>query len=395
MHISRRLSGLPPYLAADIAARVAALRREGAEVIDLSVGSPDLTPDEAVLDAARRALDDPGAHGYVIGRGHPDLRRAAAGYMGRRFGVPVDPDTQVLALLGSKEGLGHLPIALCEPGDVGVHPDPAYPVYRPSLLLAGARPVALRLKAEEGWKPDWEGLEEETGGDPVRLIILNFPHNPTSATAELEDFDEAVDRARERDAVLVNDNAYADIGFDGYRPPSILQAARARGGEAGSGVVEYHSMSKAFSMAGWRCGFAVGDPEVIGVLARLKSFYDTGLFQVVQQGAAAALDRSDAIAASVSRTYQGRRDRLKEALAPLGLEAQLPRATIYLWARLPEGAGEDADWCRRVLEEAHVALSPGSGYGPAGRGYVRLSLTEPEEVLDEVVDRLQRFAGSP
>lgn len=394
MHISRRLSELPPYLAADIAARVADLRRQGADIIDLSVGSPDLAPDKAVVDAARDALGEEGAHGYVIGRGHPAFRRAAADYIGRRFGVGVDPDTQVLALLGSKEGLGHLPIALCEPGDIGVYPDPAYPVYRPSLLLAGARPVSLRLKEEAGWKPDWEALEEETAGCPVRLVVLNYPHNPTSATAEVEDFDEAIRWARERDAVLVNDNAYADIGFDGYCPPSLLQAPEARAGGEGTGVVEYHSMSKTFSMAGWRCGFAVGDPGVISVLARVKSFYDTGLFRVVQMGAAAALERAEGIASEVSAVYQGRRDRLKAALDPLGLEAALPRATIYLWARLPEGSGDDAAWCRRVLEEAHVALSPGSGYGPAGRGHVRFSLTEPEEVLDEVVARLGRFGAT-
>ncbi len=397
---SRRLAGLPPYLVAELAARAAALRREGHDVINLSVGSPDLPPDPRVVEAAHRALDDPGLHGYALGRGLPEFRQAAADYMMRRFGVELDPDRQVLGLLGSKEGLGHLPIGLCDPGDLAVVPDPGYPVYRPALLLAGTRPVALPLDPEKAWAPRWDLLEgalEEAGREPgagrLRLVILNYPHNPTSAVIDRDAFDEAMRWAREREAVLVNDNAYADIGFDGYRPLSLLQAPEARGGAEGSGVVEFHSMSKTFSMAGWRCAFAVGDPVVIDALARAKNFYDSGLFAVVQRAATRALELSDEIAPQVSARYQARRDVLKQALEPLGLRASLPQATIYLWAELPPEAGPDAAWCGRLLEEAHVALSQGSAYGEWGTGYVRFALTEPEERLLEVVRRLERLGG--
>ena len=405
MQPSSRLASLPPYLAADIAARAAALRRDGHDVIDLSVGSPDLPPDPRVIEAARMAMLEPGNHGYVIGRGHPRFRDAAAAYLERRFSLSIDPDTQIVALLGSKEGLGHLPIALCDRGDIGVYPDPGYPVYRPSLLLSGATPVALPLDRDAGWSPDWEALEtrieqarsgaEGDSAGPVRLIILNYPHNPSSAIAKHGDFDDAIRRAREHGAVLVNDNAYADIGFNGFRPISMLQASEARGGGEGSGVVEFHSMSKTFSMAGWRCAFAAGDPEVIASLARVKTFYDTGLFGAVQLAAAAALDLSEEIASAVSERYQARRDLLSPALEPLGLSAELPRATIYLWARLPGEGTDDAVWTREVLEKAHVALSQGSGYGEQGRGHVRFSLCAAEERLMEAAERLERFgAGS-
>ena len=402
IHLSHRLEALPPYLAADIKARVSALKKEGADIIDLSVGSPDFPPDHRIVDAAREVLESDGGHGYVIGRGGLRLREAAAAYMARRYGVEVDPASQLLVLLGSKEGLAHLPIALCNPGEVGVYPDPGYPVYEPALRLAGARPVPLPLDPDRDWRPQWDrldasisALESRDNGDKgdvvVRLVILNYPHNPTSATAELADFDTAIEWAGGHGAVTVNDNAYADIGFDGYRPPGILQAPRALGGRPGSGVVEFHSMSKTFSMAGWRCGFAVGDPEVISALARVKSYYDTGGFAAVQHGAVTALDLAGEIAPQVSERYRVRRDVLLAALSPLGLVAETPKATIYLWARLPEPGADDAAYCRDLLDRAHVALSPGSGYGRQGRGYVRFSLTAPEDRLLEAVTRLKRF----
>lgn len=404
MHLSRRLDTLPPYIVSETAARVAALRGEGVDVINLSVGSPDFPPDRRIVEEAKRVLEEESSHGYVIGRGHPLFREAAARYMERRFGISVDPDTQVVALLGSKEGLSHLPIALCDPGDVGIFPDPGYLVYRPSLLLAGVVPVTLPLDRESEWRPRWDELSEAisglersggTGGKPaVRLVILNYPHNPTSAAASIDDFDDAVRRAGEMGAVLVNDNAYADIGFDSYSPPSLLQAPGAGGGGAGSGVVEFHSMSKTFSMAGWRCAFAVGDPEVVSALARVKSFYDTGHLEAVQRAAAVALDLADEIAPQVSARYQSRRDLLGPALEALGLTAVTPKATIYLWARLPEGETDDVEYCKRVLDEAGVAVSPGSAYGSMGTGFVRFSLTAPEERLVEAVSRLKAYGGS-
>lgn len=402
LQLSRRLEALPPYIVADIKARKTVLEREGADVIDLSVGSPDFPPDPRVIEEAGRVLRDADRHGYVIGRGEPRFRTAAAAYIKRRFEVEVDPDTQVLALLGSKEGLAHLPIALCDNGDIAVYPDPGYLVYEPALRLAGARPAELHLNPDGGWRPRWDHLETSISdlvsgsgsggkGSGIRMVILSYPHNPTSATAELTDFDSAIEWARRHGSVTVNDNAYADIGFDGYKPPSMLQAPAALAGSEGSGVVEFHSMSKTFSMAGWRCGFAVGDPEVIAALARVKSFYDTGSLSAIQYGAATALDLAEEIAPSVAGRYQNRRDLVLSVIEPLGLEAEVPRATIYIWARLPEAGADDAAWCRKVLAEAHVALCPGSAFGGQGGGYVRFSLTAPQDRLVEAVDRLKRF----
>ncbi len=389
---NKQLGTLPPYLAAELKARVASLSREGVDVIDLSIGSPDLEPDPRIVEAARAFLAEGGCHGYMFGGGTGEFRESVAAYMQTRFGVSLDPMTQVLALLGSKEALAHLPLGLCEPGEVGVFPDPGYLAYRPGLHLAGAEPVTLPLDPGAGWRPQWNELESSLCGNaPVRLVILNYPHNPTSATAGFDDFDQAIRWARTRGAVLLNDNAYADIGFDGYRPPSLLQAPEAGGGAAGSRVIELHSLSKTFSMAGWRCGFAVGDPEVIAVLARTKNYYDSGQFAVVQHAASVALGLAGEIAPAVSARYQARRDLLLPALEALGLEASPPVATIYLWARLGPKAGDETAWCTRILERAGVALCPGRAFGQQGRGYVRFSLTAPEERLEESAARLARI----
>ncbi len=402
MYISERLRALPPYLVLEIANRANALRQEGADLINLSVGSPDLPPDPRIVEEADRVMRLDGTHGYLVGRGHPEFRRAAADYMEGRFGVTIDPATQVVSLLGSKEGLAHLPIALCDPGDIGAFPDPGYLIYTPALHLAGAVPVAYPLDSGQGWSPDWERFDEtqadirqQSGRSerPVRMMILNYPHNPTAATAESDDFDRAILRGREWGAVVVNDNAYADIGFDGYRPGSILQAPAADGGAAGSGVVEFHSLSKTFSMAGWRTAFAVGDPEVIATIARVKTFYDTGSLEAIQRAAAVALDNADEIASTVSERYQTRRDLLLPALQAVGLTADRPRGTIYIWARLPGGETDDLGFCRELLEQAHVALSPGSAFGPGGAGHVRFALTAPEARLEEAVERLKDIGG--
>jgi LL-diaminopimelate aminotransferase len=393
--LNSRLQTLPPYLAAELNARVSALTASGADVINLSIGSPDTGPDPRIVAAAGQRMAAPDSHGYMFGGGIPAFREAVAGYMRDRFGVTIDPATQVLALMGSKEALAHLPLGLCDPGDVGVYPDPGYPAYRPGLHLAGAEPVALPLDPDQGWRPRWDELEKNLcGTGPLRLVILNYPHNPTSATAGSDDFDEAIRWARGRGAVLLNDNAYADIGFDGYRPPSLLQAPEAGGGAAGSRVIELHSMSKTFSMAGWRCGFAVGDPELIALLARIKNYYDSGLFAVVQQAGAAALELAAEIAPAVSARYQARRDLLKPALEALGLETDMPVATIYLWARLGGGETDDLTWCSRLLEESHVVLCPGQAFGARGRGYVRFSLTAPEDRLEEAAARLSARGGA-
>lgn len=392
MYLSERLRALPPYLVLEIANRANALRREGVDVINLSVGSPDFPPDSRIVEEASRVLGMDGSHGYLVGRGHPEFRRAAAEYMGRRFGVEIDPETQVISLLGSKEGLAHLPIALCDAGDIGAFPDPGYLIYAPALHLAGAEPIPYPLDPARAWSPDWERFEETlSSARHFRILILNYPHNPTAATADTGDFERAVHWGRSRGAVVVNDNAYADIGFDGYRPVSILQAPASEGGAEGSGVVEFHSLSKTFSMAGWRCAFAVGDPEIIAAMARVKSFYDTGSLEAIQRAASVALDCAEEIAQTVSERYQARRDMLLPALQAIGLTADTPRGTIYIWARLPDERRDDLVFCRELLEGAHVALSPGSAFGSGGAGYMRFSLTAPEERLEEAVERLKRF----
>ncbi|MDR7416861.1 MAG: LL-diaminopimelate aminotransferase [Armatimonadota bacterium] len=380
---SRRLQRIPPYLFADLDRRKEELEREGVEVVSLAVGDPDLPTPDHIVRALQEAVMDPATHPYPPYAGTRGFREAVAAWYARRFGVTLDPDREVLALIGSKEGIAHLPWALVNPGDVVLVPDPGYPVYGTATLLADGIPHPLRLRPDRGWLPDLASVPTEVARR-ARLLFLNYPNNPTGATADLGVFEEVVRFAREYGIVVAHDNSYSEIAYDGYQPPSFLQVRGAR--EVG---VEFHSLSKTFCMTGWRLGFVCGNAEVVAALAKLKTHLDSGVFVAIQRAGEAALRGPEGPVRERVRIYQARRDLAVAALQEAGWRLAKPRATFYLWARVPEGF-RSVDFAARVLDQTGVLLTPGIGYGEGGEGYVRLSLTVPDHRLREALSRLQR-----
>jgi LL-diaminopimelate aminotransferase len=380
---SRRLQRIPPYLFADLDRRKEELERKGVEVVSLAVGDPDLPTPDHIVRALQEAVMDPATHPYPPYAGTPGFREAVAAWYARRFGVTLDPDREILALIGSKEGIAHLPWALVNPGEVVLVPDPGYPVYGTATLLADGIPHPLRLRPDRGWLPDLTSVPTEVARR-ARLLFLNYPNNPTGATADLEVFEEVVRFAREYGIVVAHDNSYSEIAYDGYQPPSFLQARGAR--EVG---VEFHSLSKTFCMTGWRLGFVCGNAEVLRALAKLKTNLDSGVFVAVQRAGEAALRGPEEPVRERVRIYQARRDLAVAALQEAGWRLAKPQATFYLWARVPEGF-RSVEFVARVLDQTGVLLTPGIGYGEGGEGYVRLSLTVPDHRLREALSRLQR-----
>ncbi len=381
---SRRLQRVPPYLFADLDRRTEELRRRGVDVISLAVGDPDLPTPEHVVQAMQEAVQDPATHRYPPYAGTEGFRRAVAEWYERRFGVRLDPHREVLALIGSKEGIAHLPWALLDPGDVALVPDPGYPVYRVATLLADGEPYPLPLRPERGFLPDWSSVPSEVARR-AKLLFVNYPNNPTAATAELAFFEEAVRFAREYGVWVVHDNSYSEIAYDGYRPPSFLQARRAL--EVG---VEYHSLSKTYCMTGWRLGWVCGNAEVVSALAKLKTNLDSGVFVAVQRAGEAALRGPEEPVRQRLATFQARRDLLVGALQEAGWRVTSPRATFYVWAEVPEGF-DSVGFAQHVLDRAAVVVTPGVGYGEVGDQYVRLSFTTPDHRLKEAVERLRRL----
>jgi len=369
-----RLDALPPYL---FSALDTAKRRRlatGARVIDLGIGDPDLPTPRPLVEAMRRALDDPAHHRYPVQKGTDDLRRAIAAYMSQRYGVVVDPDSQVLVLIGSKEGLGHLPLAHVMEGDDTLVPDLGYPVYAQATLLAGGVPRAFPLRASAGFLPEVEELAGMVG-DRTRLVFLNYPNNPTGAVADGDFWRRTLDALRGTGAVLVNDAAYLEVTLDGSRPVSMLADA-----DLGADrVIELHSLSKMFNMTGWRIGFAVGNAEVIANLARVKESMDSGVFGAIQETAAFALGpERQTLLDGVMGVYRRRRGIMVEALTAAGYEVFPSEATFYVWVRVPGDEAAEA-FCARALEQIGVVLTPGTGFGPGGKGWFRISLTASDE----------------
>lgn len=379
---SERLQRVPPYLFADLDRRTEELQRRGVDVISLAVGDPDLPTPDHVVEAMRQAVADPATHRYPPYPGTGSFRAAVADWYQRRFGVRLDPDREVLALIGSKEGLAHLPWALLNPGDVALVPDPGYPVYRVATLLADGVPQPLPLRPASGFLPDLSEVPTEVARR-ARLMFLNYPNNPTAATVELDFFAEVVRFAREFDVVVVHDNSYSEIAYDGYRPPSFLQAPGAL--EVG---VEFHSLSKTYCMTGWRLGWVCGNPDVVAALAKLKTNLDSGVFVAVQRAGEAALRGPEGPVRQRVAVFQARRDLLVDGLQEAGWRVGRPRATFYLWAEVPEGF-DSVTFAQHVLERAAVVVTPGVGYGEVGDRYVRLSFTTPEDRLKEAVQRLR------
>ncbi len=386
MRTSKRIEQLPPYLFVEISRKIAAKRARGEDVISLAIGDPDLPTPRHILDRLHRAADVPANHRYPETDGLPELRRAIARWYQQRFGVVLDPDTEVLPLIGSKEGIGHIALCFIDPGDVALVPDPAYPVYAIGTMFAGGEAYPLPLTDENGFLPDLDHVPESVLRR-AKLLWLNYPNNPTAAVADLGFFQRAVEFARRHDLAVLHDGPYSEVAFDGYRPVSFLQAAGAK--DVG---LEFHSLSKTYNMTGWRIGMAVGNARLINALMRVKSNLDSGIPQAIQEMAIAALDGSQDCIAEHNKVYQRRRDRLCAVLQEMGLRVRPPKASLYIWARLPDGY-KSGDFAARLLEEANVVVTPGRGYGPAGEGYIRLSITTPDDQVDEALRRLQAWIG--
>ncbi|MBI2104190.1 MAG: LL-diaminopimelate aminotransferase [Candidatus Omnitrophica bacterium] len=383
---AERLKQLPPYLFVELDRAKRKLQEAGKDVIDLGVGDPDLPTPAPIVARLARAAEDPANHRYSFTEGIRELREAIARWYERRFGVALDPQTEILPLLGSKEGIAHFPLAVANPGDAVLVPDPCYPPYRSGTVLAGAEVVPLPLLEENGFFPDLLAVSQKAARR-AKVLFLNYPNNPTAAVAGAERFQEAIDFAKEFEIAIAHDAAYSELAFDGTRPMSFLQLP-----EAKAVGVEFHSLSKTYNMTGWRIGWACGNASLIAALAQLKTNLDSGIFQAVQWAGIEALEGDQAPLQQAVATYQQRRDLLVDGLAKAGWQVPKPAATFYVWARVP-GQEPSMAFASRVLETAHVMVTPGVGFGQAGEGYVRLSLTVPTERVQEAVARLSRALG--
>ena len=386
MRLARRVQQLPPYLFARISELIAEQRAAGVDVISLGIGDPDLPTPDHVLAALQKAAEDPANHRYPETEGLPEFRESVARWYERRHGVALDPAREVVSLIGSKEGLGHLPLCLIDPGDLAISTQPGYPVYEIATMFAGGETLALPLREEDGWLPRLEDVPADAA-ERARMLWLNYPNNPTGAIADHAFFERAIAWAREHDVVIAHDLAYSEVCFDGYRAPSILEVDGAR-----EVALEFNSLSKTFNMTGWRVAMAVGNAELVDVLRRVKSNLDSGIPQAVQQMAIAALDGPRDAIERHNEVYARRRDRVLEVLRELGLHVDPPRASLYVWARLPDGEGSSAGYAQRLVEETGVVVTPGASYGAAGEGYIRISLTIADDRLEEALERLSAFA---
>jgi LL-diaminopimelate aminotransferase len=381
--ISKRVENLPPYLFVEITSKIAEKRARGEEVISFAVGDPDIPTPSHVIDRLLQAAQDPANHRYPETAGLSELRRAIAGWYQRRFNVSLEADSEVLPLIGAKEGIAHIALCFIDPGDIALIPDPAYPVYSISTSLAGGKPYFMPLTAGNNFLPDLKAIPDDVW-KRAKLLWLNYPNNPTGAVAELDFFNRVVELAHRHDVAICHDGPYTEVTYDGYQPVSFMQADGAK--EVG---VEFHSLSKSYNMTGWRIGMVVGNPVMVDALKRVKSNLDSGIPQAIQYAAIEALTGSQDCIQEHNAIYRRRRDLVIEMLNDLGIEAKLPQAGLYIWAKVPEGY-TSIDFTADLLEKVGVAVTPGIGYGEAGEGYVRLSLTIPDAAL---VKGLSRLAG--
>lgn len=379
-----RLKKLPPYLFVEVDRRKRELLAQGKDVIDLGVGDPDLASPDFVIEALSEAARDPKNHRYALDSGLSELRETFAQWFHNRFHVKLDPGEEILPLIGSKEGIAHLPLAVLNPGDSVLVPDPCYPVYKSATHLAGGVPQLLPLLESQNFLPDYS-LLEPTVLKAARLLFLNYPNNPTSACASREFFERSVAFARENGILIAQDAAYSEITFDGYIAPSILEVEGAK-----EVAIEFHSLSKTYNMTGWRIGFAVGNREAIRLLAKVKANIDSGIFQAIQLAGKRALEKGEAVLARTLEIYKRRRDLFIHGLNRLGWNIPLPRGTFYCWIPVPPGYTSQ-ELALKLLEEAQTVVTPGNGFGPNGEGYVRASLTISEERLEEALKRIERI----
>jgi len=384
MQYSDRLSKIPPYLFVEISKKIAAKKAAGEEVISFGIGDPDMPTPDFVIDALCQAARKPENHKYPETDGTKQSRQAIAGWYKKRFDVDLEEQSQVLPLIGSKEGIAHVALCFIDQGDIALVPDPGYPVYSMGTILAGGTPYYIPLKEENGFLPDLEAIPADIA-KKAKVMWLNYPNNPTGAVADLKFFQKAVDFAKKYDVVLFNDAPYTEIAFDGYKPASLLQIDDAK-----DIAVEFHSVSKTYNMCGWRFGFAVGNTGIIKALGTIKSNMDSGVPGAIQEMAASALEGSQDYLEELRGLYQRRRDKMCRVLKDLGFKINEPKASLYIWAKVPDGY-TSAEAAADILEQTGIVVTPGSGYGPSGEGYIRLSMTVPEEQLDKGLVKLAQW----
>jgi len=385
--MSKRVEKLPPYLFVEISRKIAAKKAKGEDVVSFAIGDPDIPTPPHVIDRLCQAAQQPENHRYPESEGLPELRQTIADWYQQRFGVSLDPATEVLPLLGSKEGIAHMAFCFVDAGDTVLVPDPGYPVYSVGTLLAGGQPYYMPLLARNDFLPELQSIPESVL-KKTTLMWLNYPNNPTSAVADIDFFNSIVAFARKHDILVCHDGPYSEVAYDGYRPVSFLQAEGAK--ELG---VEFHSLSKSYNMTGWRIGMAVGNPTMIDALKRLKSNLDSGIPQAIQFAAIEALTGPQDCIDEHNAVYQRRRDLVVDVLNKMGLEARPPQASLYVWARVPKGY-TSLEFANDLLEQVGVVVTPGNGYGKNGEGYVRLSLTLADASLVKGLSRLAEWRDS-
>ena len=381
MNFAKRIEQLPPYLFVEISRKIARRRAEGADVVTFAIGDPDVPTPSHILNRLWEAAQDPPNHRYPESEGLPELRRAIAQWYEDRFGVTLNPDTEVLPLIGAKEGIGHASLCFIDPGDIALVPDPGYPVYSVGTLFAGGECHWLPLREENAWLPDLDAIPPDVA-QKAKVLWLNYPNNPTGAVADGDFFERVVAFAQRSNVPVIHDAPYTEVAYDGYKPMSFLETPGAK--EVG---MEFHSLSKSYNMTGWRIGMAVGNAEMINALMRVKSNLDSGIPQAIQHAAIEALLGPQDCIDEHNLIYQRRRDKLVATLRQIGLEVALPKASLYVWAKLPQG-WKSGDFAAMLLEEKDIVVTPGAGYGRYGEGYIRFSLTLSDEQLEKGLQRL-------
>jgi LL-diaminopimelate aminotransferase len=387
MQLASRLDRLPPYLFVDITRRIAEKRARGEDVISFAIGDPDLPTPTHIIEYMCKAAHNPINHHYPESIGLPELHLAIAEWYHKRFGITLNPEKEVLPLIGSKEGIGHIALCLINPGDIALVPDPGYPVYSVGTLLVGGEPYFMPLKEENNFLPDFDSIPADIC-NKAKIMWLNYPNNPTGASADIAFFEKAVHFAKKYNFAICHDAPYTEVAFDDYKPPSFMQAPGAK--EIG---IEFHSLSKSYNMTGWRIGMVVGNEKLVEALFRIKSNLDSGIPQAIQEAAIQAFRGPQDSIREQNTILQRRRNKLTDALQQIGLKVRVPKASFYIWAKIPESY-TSIDFARKLLDETNIAVTPGIGYGKEGEGYIRLSITLADDRLEEGIKRLSALKWS-
>ena len=377
---SDRLKQLPPYLFVEIDKAKRKAREEGRDVIDLGIGDPDTGTPKHIIEALNKAAEDPANHRYALDAGLPALRQEISAFMQKRYNVSFDPNTEIYPCIGSKDGLTHLPLGVVNPKDKVIIPEPGYPGYRAAVIFADGKPVFVPLKASKDFLPDLDKIKDMKD---IKFMYVNYPNNPTAATAPKEFYQRLIEIAREKGIIIASDLAYSEIYFDGEKPLSIFEIDGAK-----EVAIEFHSFSKTFNMTGWRIAWACGNPKLIAALAKVKSNVDSGIFQAIQVAGITALRTSEQELDSLRAMYQERRDYLINGLRGIGWKITPPKATFYVWAKIPKKFKDSMETAKVFLEQANIVAAPGVGFGESGEGYIRMTITSPKERINEAVERL-------